>query len=114
MKLHEEFKLYENMWGETQNTKVLTEANFAQQLKGFLSFKKGMTCPGGCGETFNTEADYKNHINACNEIQNILYCRPAVAMAKKAGWSADVLPNISALIPLLYALLGRLHHCSHS
>lgn len=85
MKLHEEFKLYENMWevSEQQNTEVLTEANFEQQLKGFLRFRKGISCPGGCGETFSTEADYEKHINTCSEIQNILYCRPAVAMAKK-------------------------------
>lgn len=104
MKLYEEFRLYENLWegNKQQNTEVLNEANSEQQLRGFLRFRKGMSCPGGCGKILNTEADYKKHINNCTEIHNILYCRPAVALAKEEGWDADLLKNISALAYLAY------------
>ena len=81
---------------------TLNEANFTQQLKGFLSFRNGMSCPGGCGKQFNAKADYEKHINSCTKIQDILYHRKAVIMANKAGWSADVLSNISALAYIAY------------
>ena len=104
MKLHEEFRLWENMWevSKQQNAKALNEANFAQQLKGFLGFKKGMSCPGGCGKHFSTKADYEKHINSCSKIQDILYHRKAVILANKSGWKADMLSNISALAFIAY------------
>ena len=104
MQLHEEFKLYENLWedGKQQNAEILNEANSEQQLRGFLRFKKGMHCPGGCGKILNTKSDYKKHINSCNNMHQILYCRPAVILANKEGWNADLLPNISALAYLAY------------
>jgi hypothetical protein len=95
MKLHEEFKLYENMWEATEQeyNDALNEANLAQQFNGLFSFKG--ECPG-CSTEFSSDKDCALHVLECDKAKELLSKRSAVIETKEAGHAFDCMTNISA------------------
>ncbi len=108
MKLFEEFKLYENMWEDTNAGDLVGDipANQQNQIAGDLRFsarrraegKVPVSCPGmadGCDKSFLKADEYNAHIVTCKKARKH-FTHKAIVKNKKTERRLDIMDNITS------------------